>query len=123
MSYINLIQAIKKVAEANSEPWDGFETFSPDRGWHDDFTDEEWEANVKVPEGSAVTPDAVRAIMTEHLADLALNDVRISRAKAYPSLGDQLDKLFHDLENGTLDQTGEFFTAIKEVKDANPKPE
>ena len=122
MAYINLIEAIKKVADANSEAWDGFETVAPARDWQDDFTDEEWNEGVIVPEGSAVTPAAVRAVMSEHLADLALNDVRISRAKAYPRLGDQLDKLFHDLENGTLDQNGEFFTAIKTVKDANPKP-
>ena len=41
----------------------------------------------------------------------------------FPEIGEQLDKLFHDIENGTLDQTGEFFTALKAVKDSNPKPE
>ena len=44
-----------------------------------------------------------------------------SRALTYPSLANQLDKLFHDIDNGTLNETGEFFTAIKEVKDSYPK--
>tara|TARA_S200002703_G_scaffold135487_1_gene124388 strand:- start:45 stop:359 length:315 start_codon:yes stop_codon:yes gene_type:complete len=45
-----------------------------------------------------------------------------NRAVAYPPLGEQFDKLWHDINNGTLDNTGEFFTALKEVKDNNPKP-
>ena len=40
----------------------------------------------------------------------------------YGSIGEQLDKLYHDINNGTLDETGEFFTALKTVKDDNPKP-
>ena len=46
-----------------------------------------------------------------------------NRVLSYPDLGEQLDKLFHDIENGTLDANGEFFTTLKAVKDANPKPE
>jgi len=45
-----------------------------------------------------------------------------NRSKVYPQLGEQFDKLWHDINNGTLDNTGEFFTALKEVKDNNPKP-
>ncbi len=44
------------------------------------------------------------------------------RRMQFPEIGEQLDKLFHDIENGTLDQNGDFFTALKAVKDANPKP-
>jgi hypothetical protein len=44
-----------------------------------------------------------------------------NRKLNYPQLGEQFDKLFHDINNGTLDNTGEFFTALKEVKDAYPK--
>lgn len=44
------------------------------------------------------------------------------RDRVYPQLGEQFDKLWHDINNGTLDNTGEFFTALKEVKDNNPKP-
>lgn len=44
------------------------------------------------------------------------------RASAYPTIEDQLDKLYHDIENGTLSQSGEFFTALQTVKTDNPKP-
>lgn len=44
------------------------------------------------------------------------------RQASYPYIGDQLDKLYHDIENGTLDNSGEFFTAIQAVKTAIPKP-
>lgn len=44
------------------------------------------------------------------------------RSNAYPKIGEQLDKLFHDIDNGTLDKTGAFYGALKQVKDAIPKP-
>lgn len=50
------------------------------------------------------------------------NGYKYDRANAYPALAEQFDKLFHDINNGTLDETGEFFTALKTVKDDNPKP-
>lgn len=43
------------------------------------------------------------------------------RAKEYPALGDQLDMLWHAIDNGTLNKTSDFYTAIKAVKDAHPK--
>ena len=47
-----------------------------------------------------------------------------TRADAYPSVGDQLDMLWHAIEaNATLKtRYADFHTAIKAVKDANPKP-
>ena len=43
------------------------------------------------------------------------------RQVEYPSLGDQLDMLWHAIDNGTLNKTSDFYTAIKAVKDAHPK--
>ena len=54
--------------------------------------------------------------------DEEANGYKYARETAYPELKEQLDKLYHDIDNGTLDETGEFFTALKEVKDDNPKP-
>jgi len=54
--------------------------------------------------------------------DEEANGYKVARQSAYPALGEQFDKLWHDINNGTLDNTGEFFTALKEVKDNNPKP-
>ena len=57
-------------------------------------------------------------------------ELEVTTAHIYPRANDfqyklpiaeQLDKLFHDIDNGTVDKTGEFYTAIKAIKDANPK--
>lgn len=44
------------------------------------------------------------------------------RVSNYPNVKEQLDKLWHDIHNGTLTTSGEFYTAIAAVKTANPKP-
>ena len=43
------------------------------------------------------------------------------RADAYPELGEQLDKLYHDIANGTLTTSGDFYTALNTVKTDYPK--
>ena len=57
-------------------------------------------------------------------------ELEVSEGHIYPRanafqydlpMAEQLDKLFHDIDNGKLDKTGEFYTAIKSVKDNNPK--
>ena len=49
-----------------------------------------------------------------------------TRETAYPSIGDQLDMLWHAVDTGDWTaakvKTTEFYTALKAVKDANPKP-
>ena len=49
-----------------------------------------------------------------------------ARETAYPSIGDQLDMLWHAVDTGDWTaakvKTTEFYTALKAVKDANPKP-
>ena len=44
------------------------------------------------------------------------------RQAAYDSVVDQLDLLYHDMSADKGDKTGEWYKAIKAVKDANPKP-
>ena len=48
--------------------------------------------------------------------------LQYQRDRQYPNLGEQFDLLFKDINEGTLDKTGGFYTAIKAVKDAHPKP-
>jgi hypothetical protein len=43
-------------------------------------------------------------------------------AGSYPSIPDQLDKLYHDIDDGKLDKTGTWYLAIKATKDKFPKP-
>ena len=45
------------------------------------------------------------------------------RDRVYPSIGDQLDMLWHELNvSGSLTSNGEWFNKIKEVKQQHPKP-
>ena len=55
-------------------------------------------------------------------AEYDAKDWERNRQAAYPKLSEQFDKLWHDINNGTLDNTGAFYTALKTVKDDNPKP-
>jgi len=43
------------------------------------------------------------------------------RMGMYPKISEQLDALWHDIDNGTLDKTGEFYNMLKTVKDSYPK--
>jgi len=43
------------------------------------------------------------------------------RATEYAEIKEQLDLLYHDMLADKGDKTGEWFKAIKAVKDANPK--
>ena len=37
-------------------------------------------------------------------------------------LSKQLEKIYDDIDAGTLDKTGKFYKFIKDIKTANPKP-
>ena len=50
------------------------------------------------------------------------NDYQRTRADAYEEVKEQLDQLYHDMAADKGDKTGEWFKAIKAVKDATPKP-
>ena len=45
----------------------------------------------------------------------------IVRNTGYESIGNQLDNLWHDIDNDTLDKTGKFYNSIKEIKTKYPK--
>lgn len=44
-----------------------------------------------------------------------------SRAELYPKLADQLDMLWHSMDDGTLPKAEPFYTYIKTIKQAYPK--
>ena len=85
-------------------------------GWIDLSAGEVY-SNLKLNDETAVMPTE-----EEVNAKIAVLQWEQNRRSGYPALGEQFDKLWHDINNGTLDNTGEFFTALKEVKDNNPKP-
>ena len=45
------------------------------------------------------------------------------RRNQYDQFVNQLDQLWHDIDDDKLDKTGEWYKAIKKVKNDNPKPE
>tara|TARA_B100000029_G_scaffold385792_1_gene381510 strand:+ start:639 stop:1001 length:363 start_codon:yes stop_codon:yes gene_type:complete len=78
---------------------------------------QEAEGGKTQPSDSAITAK----IAERETAWDASEEARVSRFMAYPDIKEQLDKLFHDIDDGKLDKTGTFYTALKAVKDANPK--
>ena len=84
-------------------------------GWKN-LEDGEVYSNIKVLDDNAVLPSEEE--INQKIAEL---EWKANRQNNYPQLSEQFDKLWHDLNNETLDKTGEFFTAIKNVKDTYPK--
>lgn len=68
------------------------------------------------------TEAEVNAAIVEVQAEIEANRYKQERAMAYPQLAEQLDMLWHAINNGTLDKTSDFYTTLKQVKDDNPKP-
>ena len=49
-------------------------------------------------------------------------DYSHNRLVSHLKIGDQLDMLFHDMTAGKGNKEGEWYKAVKAVKDANAKP-
>lgn len=64
------------------------------------------------------------AALTEKTANKYKNDRTTFGVKTYPQISEQLDQLFRDITTGRFGddaKTGEWYLAIKAVKDTNPK--
>ena len=81
----------------------------------DDYDDLNWLDTVQSKPTREQVSQAVAIVQAEYTAQ------EYQRLRKYPSLGDQLDMLWHAIDNGTLNKTSDFYTAIKAVKDAHPK--
>ena len=87
-------------------------------------------ANFKIVNGEKVllTAEEISAREAEEAAAKTEEDAlkyKVSREINYPSLPEQFDQLFRDITAGKFGddaKTGEWYIAIKAVKDANPKP-
>ena len=75
--------------------------------------------------GDIITQPTQSAIDTE-IARLQVIEDGIAyqaiRAPLYAEIKEQLDLLYHDMAADKGDKTGEWFKAVKKVKDDNPKP-
>ena len=63
----------------------------------------------------------IEAKMAELQTSYNNNAYQRDRAVAYPELKEQLDLLYKDMAADKGDKTGEWFKAVKKVKDDNPK--
>ena len=98
---------------------DALQHFNTDKpawyGWTDSSLGMVY-SNLKLNDDTATMPS--EEDVNAKIAELDINE---QRKMEYGSIGDQLDKLYHDIDNGKLDETGEWFKSIKKVKDDNPK--
>jgi hypothetical protein len=81
----------------------------------DDYNNLVWTDTVQTKPSKQEVEDKVAELIADYQAK------QYQRNRVYPSLGDQLDMLWHAIDNGTLNKTSDFYTAIKAVKDAHPK--
>ena len=82
------------------------------------------EVNVQTGEQQVIelTPEEIAAAQASAAAYAASIPYTQKRASAYPSIGEQLDLLWHAIDRGQpLDTTSTWYQAIKAVKAQYPK--
>jgi len=95
----------------------------PNQKWRYESQDLPFEVSRIRFEDKSFVPDAdaIEAKITEIQAEYDAQ--AYARNRQYPSIGDQLDMLFHDMTAGKGSKTGKWYKAIAKVKADNPKPE
>ena len=105
----------KLYLEANSKTWDNTKVELQDDG--DGAYIKTW-----AYEGlTEPTAEQIASYETAGNTAETLNGVLSTRAREYPKLKEQLDLLYKDMVADKGDKTGEWFKAVKKVKDDNPK--
>jgi len=77
---------------------------------------DEWNLAIAEP-----TADQIASYETAGNTAETLQGVLNTRASQYKQLKEQLDLLYHDMTADKGDKTGEWYKAVKKVKDDNPK--
>ena len=108
---------IIKYLEANSKTWDGNNI-----GLQDDSDGNGPYIKIWNIEGlEKPTADQLASYESAGNTQETLNSVLSTRRTSYPELREQLDLLYKDMVADKGDKTGEWFKAVKKVKDDNPK--
>jgi hypothetical protein len=110
-----LYTKVKLYLEANSKTWDDTKVSLQNDGSGDYI--KSWDYD------GLAQPTAEQIASYESAGNTAetLQGVLNTRATAYPELKEQLDLLYKDMAADKGDKTGEWFKAVKKVKDDNPK--
>ena len=108
---------IELYLEANSKTWDNSKvSLQNDSDGKGDYI-KTW-----TYEGLAKpTDEQIASYETAANSKDTLTGVLNKRKTEYLTWQEQLDKLYHDINDGKLDKTGSWYTHIKAVKDANSK--
>lgn len=72
-------------------------------------------------ENAAPSESDVNAKLSELTTSYNAKSYQNVRETKYPSIEKQLDLLYHDMLANKGDKTGDWFAAVKKVKDDNPK--
>ena len=107
----------KLYLEANSKTWEDEQTnIELQNDGSDDYI-KSWNVS------GLAKPTDEQLASYDSAGDTAetLYSVRKTRGLAYPELKEQLDLLYKDMAADKGDKTGEWFKAVKKVKDDNPK--
>ena len=110
----SLFTKTKLYIEANSATWDDTKVSLQNDGEGDYIKD--WSYSFSKPTNSQIASYETAGNNAETLSGV-LNKRKIE----YLSWQEQLDKLYHDINDGKLDKTGSWYKHIKAVKDANSK--
>jgi len=110
----SLKSKIKLYIEANSATWDSTKVSLQNDGDGDYISS--WTYSFSKPTDSQIASYETAGNTAE--SNAAIDS---KRQKEYLSWQEQLDKLYHDIDDGKLDKTGSWYTHIKAVKDANSK--
>ena len=108
---------VTKYLEANSKTWDAEENnIVLQNDGSGDYINTWNVSGLAKP-----TDDQIASYETAGNTAETLQGVLNTRASAYPELKEQLDLLYKDMAADKGDKTGEWFKAVKKVKDDNPK--
>ena len=112
----SLYTKTKLYIEANSGTWDDTKvSLQNDSDGKGDYISS-WNYSFSKPTDSQIASYETAGNTVESNAA-----IDAKRRTEYLSWQEQLDKLYHDIDDGKLDKTGSWYTHIKAVKDANSK--
>ena len=112
----SLYTKTKLYIEANSDTWDNTKVSLQNDGDGNGDYIKTWTYSFSKPTDSQIASYETAGNTAE-----TLSDVLSKRKTEYLSWNEQLDKLYHDIDDGKLDKTGSWYKHIKAVKDANSK--
>ena len=110
----SLFTKTKLYIEANSATWDDTKVSLQNDGSGDYI--KTWTYSFTKPTDSQIASYETAGNTAE-----TLSGVLNKRKTEYLTWQEQLDKLWHDINDGKLDKTGSWYKHIKAVKDANSK--